>query len=91
MVRGCLGIADLSGHQRMLDGAQSALGPLTCLVNNAGVSVLKRGDLLDVTPESYDRCLQINTRGTFFLTQAFARRMAPLDLRFFSGLPLRVD
>jgi NAD(P)-dependent dehydrogenase (short-subunit alcohol dehydrogenase family) len=68
-------IADLSGHQRILDGAQSALGPLTCLVNNAGVSVLKRGDLLDVTPESYDRCLQINTRGTFFLTQAFARRM----------------
>ena len=50
------------------------LGPLTTLVNNAGVSVLNRGDLLDVTPESYDRCLAVNTRGTFFLTQAFARR-----------------
>ena len=45
-------------------------------VNNAGVSVLSRGDLLEVTPESYDRCLAINTRGTFFLTQAFARRCA---------------
>jgi NAD(P)-dependent dehydrogenase (short-subunit alcohol dehydrogenase family) len=68
-------IGDISGHRRILDTAESALGPLTCLVNNAGVSVLKRGDLLDVTPESYDRCLQINTRGTFFLTQAFAKRL----------------
>jgi NAD(P)-dependent dehydrogenase (short-subunit alcohol dehydrogenase family) len=68
-------IADLSCHQRILDGAESALGPLTCLVNNAGVSVLRRGDLLEITPESYDRCLAVNTRGTFFLTQAFARRL----------------
>jgi NAD(P)-dependent dehydrogenase (short-subunit alcohol dehydrogenase family) len=28
-----------------------------------------------VTAESYDRCLAVNTRGTFFLTQAFARRL----------------
>jgi len=65
-------IADLGGHERLLNEAEAALGPLDCLVN---VSVLKRGDLLDVTPESYDRCLQINTRGTFFLMQAFARRL----------------
>ena len=48
--------------------------------------MLSRGDLLDVSPESFDRCIAVNTRGTFFLTQAFARRMiadgaepAPLD------------
>lgn len=68
-------IADLAGHAALLDAAEAAAGPLTCLVNNAGVSVLSRGDLLDVTPESFDRCLAINTRGTFFLTQAFARRL----------------
>jgi NAD(P)-dependent dehydrogenase (short-subunit alcohol dehydrogenase family) len=28
-----------------------------------------------VTAESYDRCLDVNTRGTFFLTQAFAKRL----------------
>ncbi len=39
------------------------------------MSVLVRGDLLDVTPEAYDHCLRVNTRGTFFLTQAFARRL----------------
>jgi NAD(P)-dependent dehydrogenase (short-subunit alcohol dehydrogenase family) len=36
---------------------------------------MNRGDLLDVMPESYDRCLDINARGTFFLTQLFARRL----------------
>ena len=68
-------IADVAGHDSLLDRAEAAFGPLSCLVNNAGVSVLARGDLLDVTPEAYDHCLQVNTRGTFFLTQAFARRL----------------
>lgn len=68
-------LADVASHAALLDAAEAALGPLDCLVNNAGVSVLARGDLLDVTPEAYDHCLQVNTRGTFFLTQAFARRL----------------
>jgi NAD(P)-dependent dehydrogenase (short-subunit alcohol dehydrogenase family) len=48
---------------------------LDCLVNNAGVSVLSRGDILDVTPESFDRCVAINLRAQFFITQRVARRM----------------
>ena len=68
-------IAELEDHARILDLASSAIGPLTTLVNNAGVSVASRGDLLDVSKESYDRCLHVNTRGTFFLTQEFARRL----------------
>ncbi len=70
-------ISDIAAHTAMLEKAESALGSLTTLVNNAGVSVQSRGDLLDVTPESYDRCLSVNTRGTFFLTQAFAKRLKP--------------
>ncbi len=53
----------------------AAFGTIDCLVNNAGISVKVRGDLLDVTPESFDRVLGVNLRGTFFLTQAVARRM----------------
>jgi NAD(P)-dependent dehydrogenase (short-subunit alcohol dehydrogenase family) len=68
-------ISNLSDHARMLDEASMALGPLTTLINNAGVSVMSRGDLLQVTPASFDRCINVNTRGTFFLTQAFARRL----------------
>ena len=68
-------VAAIEAHESVLDNVETILGPLNCLVNNAGVGVLTRGDLLDVTPQSYDRCLDINTRGTFFLTQAFARRL----------------
>ena len=70
-------ISDLAIHKAMFNKAEAALGPLTTLVNNAGVSVLNRGDLLEVSPESYDRCLDVNTRGTFFLTQEFAKRLKP--------------
>ncbi len=72
-------ISDLAAHGPMLDKAEAALGALTTLVNNAGVSVQNRGDLLDVTAESYDRCLNVNTRGTFFLTQTFAKRLQPSE------------
>lgn len=69
-------LAHIEGHDAMLRAVEDGLGPIDCLVNNAGVSVMARGDLLDVTPESYDRCLDVNTRGTFFLMQAFGRRAA---------------
>ena len=69
-------IGDCDGHERLLDAVAARLGEVSCLVNNAGVSVRQRGDLLDVTAESYDRCFDVNARGTFFLTQAAARRMA---------------
>ncbi len=45
------------------------------LVNNAGVAPEKRLDILETTPESYDRLLSINTRGAFFLTQKIANQM----------------
>lgn len=66
-------IADLAAHAALLDAATAAFGRLDCLVNNAGVSVLARGDLLDATPESFDRCIAVNLRGSFFLAQRFAR------------------
>ena len=67
----CTDIADLDGHAALLDSA----GPLTCLVNCAGVTSLMRGDLLELSPESYDRTMGVNLRGTFFLSQAAARCM----------------
>ncbi len=68
-------IADLDGQDRLVDDAWSAFGGLTCLVNNAGISVKRRGDLLEVTPESFDRLIAVNLRGPFFLTQRVASRM----------------
>jgi NAD(P)-dependent dehydrogenase (short-subunit alcohol dehydrogenase family) len=68
-------IADIGSHAAILDRVWSDFGTLDCLVNNAGVQVKLRGDLLDTTPASFDHILGVNLRGTFFLTQAAARRM----------------
>jgi len=68
-------LADLSSHNRLLDRVQQELGEISCLVNNAGVSSLVRGDLLELSPDSFDRSVAVNLRGTFFLTQAVARRL----------------
>lgn len=68
-------ISALEGLPALRDAAWNAFGRLDHLVNNAGVSVAVRGDLLDVSVESYDRNLDINLRGPFFLTQHVARRM----------------
>lgn len=64
-------IADLAAHYELLE----TTGPLFCLVNCAGVTSLVRGDVLALTPESFDRTMGVNLRGTFFLTQAVARQM----------------
>jgi NAD(P)-dependent dehydrogenase (short-subunit alcohol dehydrogenase family) len=72
-------VADLSSHDTALSKIEDELGPLTTLVNNAGVGVMQRGDPLDVSEDSYDRCLSVNTKAVFFLTQAFARRILARD------------
>lgn len=71
----CGDVADLAGHDDLAEAVFDAFGRLDCLVSNAGVSVLSRGDLLDISAESFDRVVAVNLRGTFFLAQAVARRM----------------
>ncbi|MGH7101117.1 MAG: 3-ketoacyl-ACP reductase [Acetobacteraceae bacterium] len=68
-------LADIGTHAALLGAVEAELGELTCLVNNAGVTSLVRGDLLEITPASFDRCVGVNLRGTFFLSQAVARRL----------------
>ena len=72
-------IADVDGHAALIADVVERLGPVHCLVNNAGVTSLRRGDMLDLTPESFDRCVAVNLRGAFFLTQAVARAMIAQD------------
>jgi len=45
------------------------------LVNNSGVAPKVRADMLETTEESIDYVFGINIKGTFFMTQAVARRM----------------
>lgn len=50
-------------------------GELSALVNVAGVAPKVRSDVLEMTEESYDFVMGINTKGTLFLTQAVANEM----------------
>jgi NAD(P)-dependent dehydrogenase (short-subunit alcohol dehydrogenase family) len=68
-------IAELASHKGMVDAAYARFGRLDALVNNAGVQVRSRGDLLDVTPTHFDEIVGTNLRGNFFLTQHVASRM----------------
>ena len=45
------------------------------LINNAGVAPKKRMDILETTEDNFDYVLEINLKGTFFLTQKVANIM----------------
>jgi len=68
-------LADLDAHGATVASIEAALGPVDCLINNAGMASVMRGDFLDLTPENYDRIMAVNLRGTVFFTQAVVRAM----------------
>jgi NAD(P)-dependent dehydrogenase (short-subunit alcohol dehydrogenase family) len=73
--------ADISkpgDRSRLLAQIESAFGRLDILVNNAGVAPKVRNDLLAVPEESFDRLIDINLKGPFFLTQSAAKWMIEL-------------
>ena len=71
-VRGDLANAD--SRAALVDTA-AAKGDISVLVNVAGVAPKVRRDILEMTEESYDFVMGINTKGTLFLTQLVANLM----------------
>lgn len=68
-------LGELASHAAIIAAPLARWGRIDCLVNNAGVPARQRGDLLEVTPESYDHCFEVNARAVFFLTQAVVKVM----------------
>ncbi len=60
---------------RLVEETVKTFGGVHVLVNNAGVAPKVRADLLEMTEESFDRVLSINTKGNMFLTQLVAKQM----------------
>ena len=68
-------VADLTNRaqvETLIPRAAAALGPLTCLINNA--STFEMDTIESMTPESWDAHMEANLRAPMALIQAFARQ-----------------
>lgn len=62
-------------RERLVKESLDAYGRIDMLVNNAGVAPNVRADILEASEESFDRLININLKGPYFLTQIVALRM----------------
>jgi 3-oxoacyl-[acyl-carrier protein] reductase len=70
--------ADISlsqARKTIVHTIKSEFGRLDLLVNNAGVAPEVRSDILNAGEDSYDRVMNINLKGPYFLTQMVANWM----------------
>ena len=68
-------VSSETDRKKLIDDFISFFGSIDVLVNNAGVAPNVRADLLEMSQESFDRVLNINLKGPFFLTQLAAAKM----------------
>ncbi len=73
VVRGDL--ADAADRERIVSEALALGGSIDLLVDNAGIAPPVRSDLLELTEADWDQVLDVNLKGTFFLSQRVAREM----------------
>lgn len=62
-------------RKKLISSALEVTGRIDILVNVAGVAPKVRADILEMTEESYDRVMDINTKAMLFLTQGVANEM----------------
>jgi NAD(P)-dependent dehydrogenase (short-subunit alcohol dehydrogenase family) len=68
-------IAKTEDRQRLIQFVRENFGRLDLLVNNAGVAPDVRADILEASEASFDRLININVKGPYFLTQLVAKWM----------------
>lgn len=71
-------LAELASLERLTETCERSFGPCTLLVNNAGVFPAAR--VLEMTPEHFDRVLNLNLRATAFASRAVASRLVAAGL-----------
>ena len=68
-------VSSTADRENLLQATLAAFGRIDLLVNNAGVAPDVRADLLEAGEDSFDRLVNINLKGPYFLTQLVARQM----------------
>jgi NAD(P)-dependent dehydrogenase (short-subunit alcohol dehydrogenase family) len=70
----CPGDSGNTGFIReMVQLAETQFGKLDVVIANAGITLF--GDFMEYSPEAFNKVLQVNLGGTFFLAQAAAKQM----------------
>ena len=73
----CIGIAgdaaDIGFINEMVKQAINNFGKLTIAIANAGITLF--AEFFDYTPDSFNKVMQLNLGGSFFLAQAAAKEM----------------
>lgn len=69
-----LDVSKVETFKDFIQQADELLGGVNCLLNNAGIS-LHEHTFFDVTPDTFDRQIETNFKGAFFLTQEFIRKV----------------
>jgi len=68
-------ISDAKGRESIVRFCKDKFDRLDLLVNNAGISVKHRGDMLEGEEDSFDQLIDVNLKGPYFLTQSIAKWM----------------
>ncbi|MGB3071554.1 MAG: SDR family oxidoreductase [Ottowia sp.] len=68
-------VSDPEAARRMFDTVEAQLGPVTVLINNAGVMPSGLPRLADTDDATFDRLLAINVKGSFNTMREASRRM----------------
>jgi NAD(P)-dependent dehydrogenase (short-subunit alcohol dehydrogenase family) len=66
-------VTDIASIGKAVDAAEAALGPVSVLINNAGIAVEKLA--VDQTEADWDAVIGANLKGAYFLATEIARRM----------------
>lgn len=74
-------ISKTDDREKLLKETLDEFSQVDVLVNNAGVAPLVRADLLEMSEESFDRVISINTKGNMFLTQLVAKQMLKQEVK----------
>ena len=65
--------SDVQFIQQMVDTAVQRFGSVDIAIANAGITIF--GDIFTTTPEAFEKIVNLNLRGSFFLAQMAAKQM----------------
>jgi 3-oxoacyl-[acyl-carrier protein] reductase len=82
-------IGSAADRRKLIQFTKAKCSRLDLLVNNAGVAPDVRADILEASEESFDRLININVKGPYFLTQLAANWMIEQSRAGVSAVPFR--